>query len=72
MSGGCQRIGRPVRLGCLSWLPRHGPWSRPTVPLGIGTQDTSAPFLAPFARAQEIGRDPRETPVLGAGQVLSS
>lgn len=44
----------------------------PTGARGLGMQDTSAPFLTPFARAQEIGRDPGEDPLPGAGQMLSS
>lgn len=44
----------------------------PSGPAGFRMQGTSASFLAPFARAQEIGRDPREDPLLGAGQMLSS
>lgn len=41
------------------------------MPAGFRMQDTSVP-LVPLARAQEIGRDPREDPLLGAGQMLSS
>lgn len=41
------------------------------MPAGFRMQDTSVPPV-PLARAQEIGRDPREDPLLGAGQMLSS
>ena len=61
-------VGRPVKSRCLFWLPGYGLLSRPAVPAGFGMQDTSAPFLAPFASAQEIGRDPREDPFFSWGQ----
>ena len=61
-------VGRPVKSRCSFWLPGYGLQSRLVVPAGFRMQDTSAPFLARFARAQEIGRDPREDPLFSWGQ----
>lgn len=54
----------PVKSRCLSGFLNMA--VQP--PCGAcGLQDTSVLFLAPFARAQEIGRDPREEPLLSVG-----
>lgn len=53
-----------VKSRCLSGFLNMAvppPWG------ACGLQDTSVLLLAPFAKAQEIGSDPREEPLLSVG-----
>lgn len=47
-------------MASCTWLCRH-----PVVPAGFRMKDTAVLFLAPFAKAQEVGRDPREDQLSG-------